>query len=446
VVNIIHIVGASGAGTSTLGQALEQNHGYKWLDTDSYFWLPTDPPFTQPRPRDERTALLTADIQKHPKCAISGSLCGWGDVFIPRFDLVVFVDTPTDVRVERLKKREYERFGERIREGGDMYEDHTGFIEWAKSYDTNNPPERCRKLHEEWFKQLSCPLLRVDGTKPMADMVREVEKTFLPPLPDDLTICLADYCCTKDKIGCSSAGVYRYEHDEDALYLKITEVSDEIRRERDLLTWMKSKTLPVPDVLYYHEQNDYAYLLMTKANGFMPCDCPRDAEGDQDKVHEPIEQTVKLLADALLMLQAVDITDCPYENNLDNKLQAALYNIEHDLVDMDDFEDGNDFDTPMELYRWLVENRPPTEELCFTHGDFCLPNIFIDDYIVTGFIDVGRGGIADKWQDIALCVRSLGYNLRHTAQQSYIDLLFSCLGIKPDETKIRYYILLDELF
>ncbi len=171
----------------------------------------------------------------------------------------------------------------------------------------------------------------------------------------------------------------------------------------------------------------------------MACDFP------DDMVHEHIKQTVKLLADGLLMLQSVAIQKCPFMNTLGHKLKEALYNIEHDLVDMDDFEEGNDFDSPMELYQWLIENRLP-EELCFTHGDFCLPNIFIDDKVVTGFIDIGRGGIADKWQDIALCVRSLGYNLRHTEQQEYIDLLFTYLGIQPNEAKIRYFILLDELF
>ena len=39
MIEIIHIVGASGSGTSTLGQALERNHGYKWLDTDGAFRL-----------------------------------------------------------------------------------------------------------------------------------------------------------------------------------------------------------------------------------------------------------------------------------------------------------------------------------------------------------------------------------------------------------------------
>jgi aminoglycoside 3'-phosphotransferase III len=444
MIKIIHILGASGAGTSTLGKALEQSHGFKWLETDDYFWLPTDPPFTKSRPREERAKLLRQDIEKYPKCIISGSLGMWGDEFNSQFDLVLWVDTPTDVRVERLHKREFERFGDRILRGGDMHTNHEEFIEWAKTYDTNSPPERCRTLHEEWISKVSCPVLRLDGSKLIPELMFEVEQTLLPLFPAELDAHLSSYTYTKDRIGCSSAGVFRYEHNSDVMYLKVAEVSDEIRRERDLMVWLKGK-MPVPDVLYYGEQDGYAFLLMTKADGFMTCDCPRDAVGEQDKVHEPIAQTVNLLADALTMLQAVDIQDCPFENTLDLKLKSALYNIEHDLVDMDDFEDGNDFASPMELYKWLAENRLP-EELCFTHGDFCLPNIFINGKAVTGFIDVGRGGIADKWQDIALCVRSLGYNLRHKEQQEYIDMLFTYLGIQPDEAKIRYYILLDELF
>ena len=102
----------------------------------------------------------------------------------------------------------------------------------------------------------------------------------------------------------------------------------------------------------------------------------------------------------------------------------------------------------MELHRWLTANKPP-EDVCFTHGDYCLPNIYIDGEAVTGFVDVGRGGIADKWQDIALCVRSLGYNLGsmgNSEKDKYIGLLFSRLGIEPDWNKTKYYILLDELF
>ncbi len=158
------------------------------------------------------------------------------------------------------------------------------------------------------------------------------------------------------------------------------------------------------------------------------------------------KNTVKLLTDGLCMLQTVDISDCPFDNTLDKKLAAALYNIENDLVDMDIFEESSEFNTPMDLYSRLAVNKPP-EDLYFTHGDYCLPNIFIYGNKITGFIDMGRSGIADKWQDIALCVRSLSYNPRNvTEKEKYINLLFECLNIKPDWDKINYYILLDELF
>jgi len=173
--NIIHIVGASGAGTSTLGQALEREYGYKWLDTDGYFWQKTDPPFVKSLPHEERVKLMNAAIQEYPKCVISGSLCGWGDVFIPQFDLVIFIDTPTDIRIERLEKREAERFGERICKNGDMYENHIDFIEWAKGYDTSDDG-RCRKVHEEWLKNISCPVLRLDGTKSVDKLLEEIKE------------------------------------------------------------------------------------------------------------------------------------------------------------------------------------------------------------------------------------------------------------------------------
>jgi adenylate kinase family enzyme len=172
--NIIHIVGASGAGTTTLGQALEREYGYKWLDTDGFFWMPTDPPFIKSLPREQRMTLMAAVIEEDPNCVISGSLCGWGDVFIPKFDLVMFIDTPTDIRISRLQKREYERFGERVREGGDMYDNHMEFLEWAKTYDTAAINQRSRALHKEWFKLLSCPLLRIDGTKSVDELLKEI--------------------------------------------------------------------------------------------------------------------------------------------------------------------------------------------------------------------------------------------------------------------------------
>ena len=117
---IIHIFGASGSGTSTLGRWICEKTGYRFMDTDDYFWLPTDPKFTVKRPREERIKLMLADMDSSENAVISGALCGWGDELIPYFTLAVRLTTDEDIRIERLKKRERERFGSRIDEGGDM--------------------------------------------------------------------------------------------------------------------------------------------------------------------------------------------------------------------------------------------------------------------------------------------------------------------------------------
>ena len=86
-----------------------------------------------------------------------------------------------------------------------------------------------------------------------------------------------------------------------------------------------------------------------------------------------------------------------------------------------------------------------------SHGDFCLPNIFFEGNRLSGLIDLGHGGVGDRYLDIALCYRSLKHNFDGTyGGKVYEDFdpdgLFVHLGIEPNREKIRYYLLLDELF
>lgn len=161
--NIIHIFGASGSGTSTLGRKICNELGFKFMDTDDYFWLPTDPKYTQKRPAEERFKLMKNDIEQADNVVISGSLTDWGDELIPLFTLVVRLDTDTAIRIERLRKRERESFGSRIDIGGDMYKNHLNFIEWAKAYDNGGLEMRSKAKHDEWQKLLCCRLLLLDG-------------------------------------------------------------------------------------------------------------------------------------------------------------------------------------------------------------------------------------------------------------------------------------------
>lgn len=161
--SVIHIYGASGSGTSTLGKFISGQLGYIFMDTDDYFWLPTNPKYTKKREKTERLQMMESDILKSDKVVISGSLADWGDNLIPYFTLAVRVITDSKVRIERLKEREKRCFGSRIEIGGDMYQDYLEFIEWAASYDTGDVNMRSKAKHDDWQKLLKCRQIIVNG-------------------------------------------------------------------------------------------------------------------------------------------------------------------------------------------------------------------------------------------------------------------------------------------
>jgi adenylate kinase family enzyme len=175
VKNVILTFGASGSGTSTLGQKICGELGYTWMDTDDYFWMPTTPPFTQKRPREERIELIKKDIDEAENAVLSGSIAGWGDALIPYFTLAVRIEMDHNLRMERLKNREKQRFGSRIDPGGDMYEHHLAFVEWAKTYDTGGVDVRSKAKHDVWQKLLPCGILCLDGADSVEDNFAKVK-------------------------------------------------------------------------------------------------------------------------------------------------------------------------------------------------------------------------------------------------------------------------------
>ncbi|MDD2214640.1 MAG: phosphotransferase [Oscillospiraceae bacterium] len=255
-----------------------------------------------------------------------------------------------------------------------------------------------------------------------------------PFLPPALRAALAHYLPATDALtpqpertGRSGAAIWLYPE----LVLKIQPVTAESLGEVRMLQWLQGR-LPVPELLAQVRQEGQLYILMSRAPGQMACaplylqDPPRLS---------------RLLAGALRQLEAVPVQGCPGDCRL-------------------------------------------------THGDCCLPNIMArpDAFQpgrdqVTAFLDLGRCGLADPWQDRALAYRSLRDNLsgRYRPQPEpgkavaavssaavfsaavpsappgpspaevrppafKPEQLFTDLGLRPDWERIRYYLLLDELF
>lgn len=171
----IHILGASGSGTSTLGATLAEKLDCRHFDTDNYFWLPTDPPYQKIRETTERTNLLLNDLHTCDRWTLSGSLCGWDDPAIAMFDLVVFLHIPHELRMKRLEDRELARYGPDIHLKDTLVgRRYREFVDWASKYDTADSETRSLVNHEAWISKLPCPLLRIEGDTSTEDRLAHI--------------------------------------------------------------------------------------------------------------------------------------------------------------------------------------------------------------------------------------------------------------------------------
>jgi len=179
------IFGASGSGTTTIGRALAKSLGCQHFEADDYLWASTPVPYTVMRSVKERSLLLQQDLDlvDNAYFLLSGALYGWNADLLQAFSMAVFVQAPTEVRLRRLKEREFSKWGQRVRPEGDMHKNHLEFLEWASAYDTGGLDIKSRALHEAWSKELAFPVIPIDGTLPLATIVESLLQRIKTELP-----------------------------------------------------------------------------------------------------------------------------------------------------------------------------------------------------------------------------------------------------------------------
>lgn len=259
-------------------------------------------------------------------------------------------------------------------------------------------------------------------------------------LPESIQTHIAGKTGHTDQVGMSGACITVF----DDCVLKIADARPSTAQAAAAMEWL-SQRLPTPKILCHEVVDGKSYLLMSRIPGQMSCD-----EG----YLQQSDILVLALAEGLKLLWSMDPTGCPRRYLLPDMLKEAQYRVENGLVDMDNVEPetfGNDgFRDPEALLQWLLCNQPESVPV-MAHGDYCLPNVFLKDGKLSGFIDVEDMGLGEKWRDIALCWRSLKHNFGGAyGGRIYPDFnpdsLFDALGIQPDQEQLRYHLLLDELF
>ncbi len=258
-------------------------------------------------------------------------------------------------------------------------------------------------------------------------------------LPSSVLKIIGDLPYTQEDIGMSGAKILLFED----VVLKIRREGGWDTADTLILQFLSPK-LPVPKVLAHEVENGWDYLLMSRIKGRMLCD---------PEVMQRPSLLLECMAQALHLLWSVPAGDVPFDRTLENELAHARSAIESGTFDASGCDPAtfgpHGFSSPAALLHYLEKNRPH-QDLVLTHGDFCLPNLFTDGQKLSGMIDLGDCGVADRYKDLSLGWRSLKHNSDGHYGPVYPaidpDDLFIAAGVPKDEEKLQYYLLLSELF
>lgn len=239
----------------------------------------------------------------------------------------------------------------------------------------------------------------------------------------------------RDKIGESPCQVHSFKRGKELFYLKASPAvyaptTYSVRREAAILGWLSGR-LNVPEVVLAASSDTHEYMI-TRAVPGVPLSARVNAG-------QPVPE---LFLEALRQVQSVPAAGCPFEAGAHFRLRELDYLLGKGLIDEDyDLAPWPGLATPQDLVARL-RSTIPQEDLVFAHGDLGDSNVFVDQHDQLHFIDFGRGGLADRWMDIAFAHR----NLREDVSDEAAGHLLLGLGLPDAPAKRAFFEQLDELF
>ena len=177
------------------------------------------------------------------------------------------------------------------------------------------------------------------------------------------------------------------------------------------------------EVLSFIQTDRYDYLLTRRIPGE---DCTHPMY-----TAEP-ERLCEITATELRKLHEIRADDCPVTNRLETYKASVIQGHAKRKYEPELFRGLWEFSSAQEAWAEAAQGLPLLKSEVLIHGDYCLPNLLLDKWHFTGFIDVGAAGIADRHIDLLWGIWTLTFNLHSTR---YSDRFMDAYGreaIDPD--------------
>ena len=219
---------------------------------------------------------------------------------------------------------------------------------------------------------------------------------------------------------CSKEARVYYIEAESGLYLK-TAASGTLWAEASMNRYFHTKGLG-PEVLSY--QTGDADWLLTRA-------IPGEDCTHLQYLSEP-EKLCDTTASLLRQLHDLKAEDCPVKDRNAWYLSNAAQKHAQGYCDSGLFPGGWGFPSAQLAWEEVQRNGKYLRADTLLHGDYCLPNIMLDNWRFSGFIDLGGGGLGDRHFDIFWGIWTLFFNLKTDA---FTDRFLDCYGrdrIQPE--------------
>lgn len=254
-----------------------------------------------------------------------------------------------------------------------------------------------------------------------------MKRTLIPEIPYTVPTVFKKYAENADiyDSSCSpEARVYFINSDgteKSGFYLKRAKEGT-LLREASMTDYFHSLRLGT-EVVEYVSEGGFDWL-MTRAVAGEDCT-------NGQYISEP-SRLAKTTGTLLRALHEMPFELCPVKDRVSEYLALAEKNYKTDNFDKSNFPDSFGYSSADEACNALTAGKHLLRSDVLIHGDYCLPNVMLDNWSFAAFIDVDHGGVGDRHIDLFWGAWTLFFNL---GTSDYRDTFFDAYGrdkINPD--------------